>query len=112
MRKPFAFALAVAAVAVAANTAQALYPTPPPSTELGAIPNGTCVLEGHDLPPAVSVPEPVEVVELVLRCQLSDDVDRLFTFPVANDDPTTVLMLAEVLERLGPLEDEDEFTPQ
>jgi hypothetical protein len=31
---------------------------------------------------------------------------------VAVDDEATVLTLAEVLERLGPLEDDDEFRPQ
>jgi hypothetical protein len=111
MRRPYLFALGVAAAAVgiSAVTAEAGTPYPPPEDPPPLIEPGTCVLEGHDLPPG---PEAVDVVNVVLRCQLSDDVDRLFTFAVAADDKATVATLAEVLERLGPLEDGDVFTPQ
>jgi hypothetical protein len=113
MRRPYLFvsAVAVAALAVSAVTAEAGYtpPAPPDDDPPPLIEPGTCVLEGTDLPPG---PEAVDVANIVLRCQLSDDVDRLFTFPVAVDDEATVLTLAEVLERLGPLEDDDEFRPQ
>jgi hypothetical protein len=113
MRRPYLFvsAVALAAVGVAAFTAEAgsPYPNPPTTTNPGAIEPGSCRLEGHDLPPG---PEAVDVVNLVFYCQLGDDSHRLFTFPVAVDDQATVLTLAEVLERLGPLEDDDEFRPQ
>jgi hypothetical protein len=111
MRRPYLFALGVAtvAVAVSAVTAEAGTPYPPPEDPPPLIEPGTCVLEGHDLPPG---PEAVDVVNLVFHCQLGDDSFRLFKFAVAADDKTTVATLAEVLERLGPLEDGDVFTPQ
>jgi hypothetical protein len=113
MRRPYLFvsAVALAAVGVTALTVDAgsPYPNPPTTTNPGAIEPGSCRLEGHDLPPG---PEAVDVVNLVFYCQLGDDSHRLFTFPVAVDDQATVLTLAEVLERLGPLEDDDEFRPQ
>jgi hypothetical protein len=110
MRRPYLFALGVAtvAVAVSAATAEAV-PYPPPDDAPPLIEPGTCVLEGDDLPPG---PEAVEVANLVIRCQLGDDSNRLFMFPIAADDKATVLAIAEVLERLGPLEDGDVFTPQ
>jgi hypothetical protein len=100
---------ALAALALAALALVAVPYPPPDDTVPPLIEPGTCVLEAVDLPPA---PETVEVANLIIRCQLSDDVDRLFTFPIAADDKATVLSIAEVLERLGPLEDDDEFRPQ
>jgi hypothetical protein len=111
MRRPYLFvsAVALAAVAISAATAEAGTPYPPPEDPPPLIEPGTCVLEGHDLPPG---PEAVDVVNLVFHCQLGDDSFRLFKFEVAAADQATVLTLAEVLERLGPLEDGDVFTPQ
>jgi hypothetical protein len=112
--KPLLLVVPVAiAVTGIATAAQAVY-VPPGGSATTTIPGddevGTCTLAGRE----PSVPdETVESVTIFMDCQLSPDVDRLFTWTVSTEDEEAILVLYDVLVSLDALEDnEDDFTVQ
>jgi hypothetical protein len=75
-------------------------PTPPTeSTEPPEVESGECVLVGANF----TTDEPT----LIIRCGISDEVDRLFEFPLTEADLFVLDQLLDLVEDVG---DDDEVT--